>query len=139
MTRKLAAYSAILFLGTGILDLVLRVYYLGFSDSLTVILQDPAKTSMHILLLPLATYVLVSRFPNKQLSLIFQSSRSPAKVSLLKVFAVGWAIALVSIIGYLMVTDPQKGFCERWPTPSDISNPIIETRAIWGISVQSPV
>lgn len=57
---KLAHRVALALSALGVLDVILRIYYLGFEAGLTAVVNDPGKEFFHILLLPALAYLLLT-------------------------------------------------------------------------------
>lgn len=62
--RAFAIALALTFAALGILDLILRFSIRGWSDGWVIAARDPAKVLFHIVILPLAAYVLLRRLPS---------------------------------------------------------------------------
>lgn len=119
---KFALLIFVLLMISGLLDIVLRFIFLGRLDwAILAVALDPAKSTMHVLLLPLAGYVLASRFPvGFVVQLLWEPRSTDKKVA--RIFSVSWAVLLLGIIAAFIANDPQDGFCSRLPVPSDVKS-----------------
>lgn len=90
---------------------------------------------MHLLLLPMAGFIIIDRFPTTYFKTLYSRSGISNKL-----FSLSFSVIIATFLGsaaiYLIATDPPAGFCKRWPQPSDVSDPdiriqMIEERVDW--------
>lgn len=96
----------------GLLDVALRgVVLADLSAGLWSAAHDPGKVLFHVVLLPAACVAFLNGCDFTFLSRAWTSHR---------VVALCLALMLFCLMAWLVVPDPQTGFCERPPQPSDI-------------------
>lgn len=119
---KIAFFTFAALMISGLFDVVLRIVFLGRLDwAILAVALDPAKSTMHVLLLPLAGYVLVSRFPADFVVQLLCAPRSIDK-KVARALSAAWGVLLVGIVALFIANDPQDGFCSRLPAPSDVQS-----------------
>ncbi len=105
----------VLVAAAGVVDVLLRMQMVGPGHGLLFALRDPGKTLFHVVLLPFALGVFLTRFD-------FAVLVHCRKIALP---ALGLALASAALI---VVDEAHQGFCgDRLPAPADVGEPALRS------------
>jgi hypothetical protein len=99
----------------GVVDVLLRMQLVGPGNGLLFALRDPGKTLFHVVLLPFALGVFLTRFDFAVL----------ARCRKIALPALGLALASAALV---VVNEAHQGLCgDRLPAPADVGEPALRS------------